>query len=255
MNRIRLLLQYDGTGYSGWQVQCGKTTIQGLIEDSLQRITGEETRVVAAGRTDAGAHALGQVASFSTKSPHPPEVFQRALNAMLPEQIRVLDARSADQDFHPRYSARAKRYFYLIENSGIKNPFLCRYSYHVHERLDMERMREAGMHLVGRHDFSAFRDSGCGARTTLRLVNSIEVIRLKEAGFLGLNLPGSFINISIEADAFLRHMARNIAGTLIEAGRGRFTPEHVMTILMSGDRRNAGPTVPAKGLFLERVFY
>ncbi len=255
MKKVRLLLRYDGTGFSGWQVQPGRVTIQGLVEAGVERITGGRTRVLAAGRTDAGVHALHQVASFGTDSHHPPEVFQRALNGMLPEAIRVCAADYAPDDFHPRYSAKAKRYFYLIDCSAQGNPFAARYSYHYRWALDRDSMARAASFLVGRHDFSSFRAAGCGAKTTVREIFGIEVEETERLDFLTVSLGGPFIRITIEADAFLRHMVRNITGTLIDVGRGRLAPADVKAILEARDRRLAGPTVPGRGLFLEKVYY
>ncbi len=255
MRRIRLTLQYDGTDYSGWQVQPGRVTVQGLIEASLRRMTGEETVVIGAGRTDAGVHALQQVASFDTASGHQPEVFQRALNAMLPRDVRVVSATLTGEDFHPRYSAKAKAYFYLIDCSETANPFMRRYSLHCRQRLDSRLMMRASACLVGRHDFSSFRASGCGARSAVREIYGIEVEETGSIEFLTATFTGSFLRISVKGDSFLRHMVRNLVGTLIEVGKGRMSPEGMKSVLDARDRRAAGPTAPARGLFLERIFY
>ncbi len=255
MRKVRLTLQYDGTGYSGWQVQPGRRTIQGVIEAGLERITGERPSLVAAGRTDAGVHALEQVASFLTSSLHPPEVFKRALNGVLPGEIRVLSAEYAAVDFHPRYDARSKRYFYLIDSSEVASPFLQRYSYHLGRGLDTEEMARAASSLAGRHDFASFMASGSSVKSTVREVYGISVEQAEEVGFLGAVIPGRFVKITIEANAFLRHMARNIVGTLIEVGLGRMGAEDVKAVVEARDRRSAGATAPARGLFLERVLY
>ncbi|MEC4684970.1 MAG: tRNA pseudouridine(38-40) synthase TruA [Nitrospirota bacterium] len=255
MRRIRLTLQYDGTNYSGWQVQPDRVTIQGVIETRLRKMTGEETMVLSAGRTDAGVHALQQVASFDTASQHPPGVFQKALNGMLPPDIRIISSEYAGDDFHPRYSAKAKSYFYLIDCSETGNPFTGRYSYYCKYRLDSEKMIKAAACLTGRHDFSSFRASGCGARSPVREIYDIKVEQMNTIEFLTVGFSGLFIRISVKGNAFLRHMVRNIAGTMIEVGRNRISPEGLKAILEARNRRLAGPAAPARGLFLERVFY
>jgi tRNA pseudouridine38-40 synthase len=255
VRRIRLTLQYDGAAFEGWQIQPRGTTIQGLLEDCICRLTGEQAKVIGAGRTDAGVHALQQVAAFDSDSALPVDVIRRALNAMLPHGIRVMDAGDARQDFHPRYGARSKSYVYMIANMKDVPVFIDRYVWSITCPLDPEAMKAASAHLVGRHDFSSFRGSGCGARSVVRTVFSLGVERLGEAPFLFTGFQGEFICIRVEADAFLRHMVRNIVGTLVEAGRGRLSPERVKTILGSRDRKLAGPTAPAKGLFLENVTY
>jgi tRNA pseudouridine38-40 synthase len=254
MKKIKLVLQYDGTDYCGWQVQPDRITIQGLMEESLKEITREEVRIVSAGRTDAGVHALEQIAVFATSSSLKPTVFLKALNSMLPGDIRILDAEYVDRNFYPRYSAKSKRYFYLIENSGGRNPFLIRYSHYIQVRLDVESMQMAAASLIGRHDFSSFRGSGCGAKTTVREIFSLDVLQISDVDFLTMSFSGPFIKIAVEANAFLRYMVRNIVGTLVEVGRGKVRPEDVEGIMKKKDRQYAGPTVPAKGLFLERVF-
>ncbi len=255
LQRIRLTLRYDGTNYSGWQVQPGRATIQGVIEAGLKKVTGVETTVLSAGRTDAGVHALQQVASFDTASQHPPGVFQKALNGMLPRDIRIISSEYAAEDFHPRYSAKAKSYFYLIDCSETGNPFTGRYSYYCKYRLDSEKMLTAAACLTGRHDFSSFRASGCGAGSPVRQIYDIRVEQMNTIEFLTVGFSGSFIRISVTGNAFLRHMVRNIAGTMIEVGRNRISPEGLRSILEARDRRLSGPTAPARGLFLERVFY
>lgn len=200
-------------------------------------------------------HAIEQVAAFRTDSNHSPDVFRRALNGILPPDIRILSATYVDEDFHPRYSAKSKRYVYIINNSSIKNPFLIRFSYHVSQKLDTEKMKRAAEYLLGRHDFKAFQGSGCSAKTTIREIKSLEITELTSLEFLAFRFEGRYLKISIEANAFLRFMVRNIVGTLIEIGRGRMEPQEMERILNSRDRRSAGPTAPAQGLFLERVFY
>ncbi len=255
MRNIRLLIQYDGTDYSGWQVQPEGTTIQGILQEKIRRITGEDAKLIAAGRTDAGVHALGQVASFRTSTKLAPEVIKRALNAVLPDAVRITDACDAAGGFHPRYDARSKIYFYMIAVDRTVSPFLHRYIWRVPHRLDQGRMRCALPFFKGTHDFSSFRASDCGAKSTVRTVSGISLESTDTLPFMGAALNGSFIRISIEADAFLRHMVRNIVGTIVEAGKGKISPDDMEKILASRDRRRAGPTAPAQGLFLEKVNY
>jgi tRNA pseudouridine38-40 synthase len=255
MRRICLTLQYDGTAYSGWQIQASGVTIQGLLQDSLYRLTGERVNVTGAGRTDAGVHAVEQVAAFDSGSKLHPEVIKRALNAMLPQDIRVKGAREIERDFHPRYDARAKRYVYHIANMEDVPVFVGRYVWVVRFPLDTGAMEAASASLVGTHDFTSFRGSGCGAKSPVRKILCLEVERLPYAVFLFMRFHGEFIRVSVEADAFLRHMVRNIVGTLVDVGRGKIGPENVKGILEARERKAAGPTAPPNGLFLEKVIY
>lgn len=252
---IKLQLEYDGTCYEGWQSQKSGNTIQDIIVKAIRSITPEELRLTGASRTDAGVHALGQVAVFGTISTLPANVFKRALNAILPADIRVLSAEETNEEFHPRFHAEKKRYFYLISLNRDESAFFQRYVCHVRAELDSDSMRQAASELLGRHDFTSFRASGCSAKTTIRTVNAIDVARLEEIEFMTVPFRGDFIKISIEADAFLRHMVRNIAGTLIEIGRGKMDAGSIKDLIAACDRTKAGPTAPAQGLFLEKVYY
>jgi tRNA pseudouridine38-40 synthase len=255
MRTIKLTLQYDGTDYSGWQVQVKETTVQGLIEGALSVITGGHTRITGAGRTDAGVHALEHVAVFGTSSAHAPDVFMRALNANLPDDIRVIHAEEASEDLHPRYSARRKTYSYLISCPGAYSVFLKRYSWHMPYQLNCIAMKEAALFLHGRHDFSSFRASGCSAKNPVREIYGIDIQTFDKIDFMTFTFNAPVIKISIQANAFLRHMARNIVGTLVEAGRGKMPPEKMKEILGAKDRSAAGKTAPACGLFLEKIEY
>jgi tRNA pseudouridine38-40 synthase len=252
---VKLFLQYDGAAYHGWQRQADAVTIQETVEGKIAAITGGRPSVIAASRTDAGVHAIEQVACFRTDSPLSPDTLKRALNATLPADIRVIGAEEAADDFHPRYRAKRKRYFYLIAISKILSPFLQRYTWGVPYAIDVSAMRRALSPLQGRHDFSSFRASGCGSRTFLRTLYRVELEERDGLDFMTARLPGRFIKITLEADAFLRHMVRNIAGTLVDIGRGERLPEEMQAILDARDRRAAGPTAPAKGLFLEKIYY
>ncbi|UCG79094.1 MAG: tRNA pseudouridine(38-40) synthase TruA [Nitrospirota bacterium] len=255
MHNIKLTIQYDGTDYAGWQVQPGETTVQGVLEELISRIAPDRTALTAAGRTDSGVHAIEQVASFGTSSLHSPSTIQRSLNAGLPGSIRIIDAAYCDKTFHSRYDAVSKSYKYFIFIGDIASPFVSRYAWRLNYKLGLKGMRLAASHLTGKMDFSSFRASGCGAKSTVREVISIDIKRVRSTGFMSFKIKGPFIEFTVEANAFLRHMVRNIVGTLVEVGRGRLGPEDMKTIIANGDRSQAGPTAPARGLFLYKVHY
>lgn len=255
MRCIKLLIEYNGSGYQGWQSQKTGRTLQDVICRTIASITGEDIRLTGASRTDAGVHALGQVAAFGTESGLPPDTIQRALNAKLPQDIRILSAEDTHEEFHPRYDATRKSYFYLISTSRVRSAFLYPYLWYIAADLDLDQMRAAAASLLGEHDFSAFRGSGCGAKTTIRTVSALDISRTLEMSFMTASIPGDFIRIRIEANAFLRHMVRNIAGTLADVGSGKTSPEEFSRILASRDRTQAGPTAPPQGLFLEQLIY
>jgi tRNA pseudouridine38-40 synthase len=255
MKYITLLVEYDGTAYQGWQSQKSRLTIQDTLSEKIRSITGEEVRLTGSSRTDAGVHAMGQVAAFGTNSDLSPDVLKRALNAKLPPDIRILSSEETDAGFHPRYDAVKKRYVYLIGQGRVRSAFFGRYLWQAKAGLDLEAMKEAAAMLTGEHDFSSFRGAGCSARTTVRTVYSISVLQLNVMEFMTIPLKGDYVKVVIEANAFLRHMARNIVGTLVEIGKGRLKVSDMSCILNSLDRTKAGPTAPAAGLFLEKVFY
>jgi tRNA pseudouridine38-40 synthase len=255
MRYIRLLIEYDGTNYHGWQSQKSGGTIQDTLGEEILNVTGEEVKLIAASRTDAGVHALGQVAVFATESHLETEVIMRAFNAKLPLDIRILDAEETDKDFHPRYDAIKKSYFYIISEDRQHSAFLHRYIWYVHSPLNIERMAEAASLVVGEHDFTSFRGAGCGAKHPVRTVGIADIVRCEEMQFMTGVFKGNFIKFRIEANAFLRHMVRNIVGTLVEVGRGNFSPETFGKILAYRDRTAAGPTAPAKALFLDKITY
>lgn len=261
MRKIKLTFQYDGSEYNGWQLQPSCRTIQGLMQEAVYRLTGEKANIIGAGRTDAGVHAIEQVAVFESSSSMDSKVIKKALNAVLPPDVRIVAAEDTDSSFHPRYSATRKRYTYLIANMpdtpGMDVPplFFTKYMWWIKNPLDIVSMKAASAHLCGTHDFSSFRGSGCGAKSPVRTVYLLDIEQLSEMSFLFAVFPGNFMKLSIEANGFLRHMVRNIVGTLVETGRSRMSPDKVREILLARDRRLAGPTAPAKGLFLERVIY
>lgn len=239
-----LRVSYDGTNYHGWQIQPGQRTVQGVLENCLARLTGGFEKLIASGRTDAGAHALDQVVNFYTSSSLTPAIIGRALNSLLPRDIVVREAISASEGFHARYSAKSKLYLYLILNRPYPSPFYSRYSWYISYPLDINKMEEAASFLRGTHDFSSFRAASCNARTSIRHLYRLELER-----------RDSFLLFWVEANAFLQHMVRNIVGTLVEVGRKKYEPEYVEEVLRAKDRTKAGPTAPAQGLFLYRVDY
>lgn len=255
MKKIKLLLEYDGTAYHGWQLQEEGLTIQGIIEDRIFKITGEQSRVISASRTDAGVHALGQVVAFRTTSRLDPETIKRALNAVLPQDVRILEASEVDDSFNPRGDAVKKSYFYIIANQRKSSVFLYRYSWLVIQHLDIQSIIEASQVLIGKHDFSSFMGTGSRIKNPVREIFSLNIEKVDKIDFMTANIKGDFIKIRIEADGFLRHMVRNIVGTIVEIGRGRISADRMKEILESQDRRNAGQTAPANGLFLEKVIY
>lgn len=255
MRNIKLVIAYDGTDYRGWQRQSEGTTIQGLIEAAIERLTGAHSALNSAGRTDSGVHALGQVAAFRTQSDLSLDTIRRALNALLPPDVRVLDATEADRSFHPRYSALGKRYLYFILVSQSPVLFVDRYVWHMPYELDLDAMRSAASVLAGQRDFRAFMASGSSVKGTVRNMRELSIEEAPSVPFLGLNIEGSLIRIAVEADGFLRHMVRNIVGTLVDVGQGQYGDAQVQDILNSLDRGRAGDTAPAKGLFMEQVYY
>jgi tRNA pseudouridine38-40 synthase len=249
MTTFKITLAYDGTDFVGWQRQAAGVSIQGLLEDALRALDGREVTVMGAGRTDAGVHALGQVAAFSIERPLAAAAVVRALNARLPHAVRVLSAEEAPVSFRARADARSKTYRYRIWNGDVVSPFERRFVWHVPGALDVDAMWTAARILEGVHDFAAFQTAGSDVRTTEREI-------LTSAIQSAIRDPQSTV-ITYEAcgTGFLRHMVRAIAGSLVEVGRRRRPPEWMADVLASGDRGQAGPTAPASGLFLVSVAY
>lgn len=258
---LKIVLAYDGTGLVGWQRQPAGVSVQALVEDALAAIEGRSVVVAGAGRTDAGVHALGQVASVRIEHPIPGDELARALNARLPDQVRVLSVEVAADDFHARYGARSKTYRYLVLNDRLVSPFERRYVWHVPRPLDIAAMAEAACHFEGRRDFAALQGAGSAAKTTVRTITQARLhllAAMEVAG--GLTLParpagGRLVAFDMSGNGFLRHMVRNAVGTLVEVGLGRRPPSSVADLLASGDRAMAGPTAPPTGLFLVGVDY
>ncbi|HET6955802.1 MAG TPA: tRNA pseudouridine(38-40) synthase TruA [Vicinamibacterales bacterium] len=251
MTPFRITLSYDGAGFVGWQRQASGVSIQGLIEDVLQVLDGRPVTVIGAGRTDAGVHALAQVAAFALAREIDPATLVRALNAHLPPAVRVLEAAIVPASFHPQFNAHAKAYRYRMFNADALDPFERGRAWHLPGRLDVDAMRAAAPLLEGRHDFAAFQAVGSAVETTERHIFSS---RIAECGSL-TGSPSAILCYEVVGNGFLRHMVRIIVGSLVEIGRGRRPAEWLGRVLMSRDRTAAGPTAPSEGLFLVRVEY
>ena len=245
--RIRIDVAYDGTDYHGWQVQPGLTTIQGLLQDIVSSIEGKPVRVAGSGRTDAGVHALAQVAAFTIENPIPVENLQKAVNRLLPQDIRVLSAAEVPADFHPRFDARAKTYEYRIFRGEICLPFERRYVHHHPYSLCVERMMEVAPLLVGEHDFTAFAASDDRDATGRSRVRNISLSQLTSEGERAC--------YRVRGSGFLKHMVRNIVGVLLEVGKGNLNAAAVEARLTPGCGIPVGPRAPASGLFLVKVEY
>lgn len=249
MRTLKLILEYDGTNFVGWQRQARGVSVQGLIEEALAPIAGAPVTLHGAGRTDAGVHALGQVASVSLETSLDTARLHRALNSMLPPEVRVIAAEDADPQFHARFHALSKVYEYRIVNAPFVSPFLHRYAWHVPGPLNLGAMIEAAALFAGRHDFAAFQGSRSRSRIS-RTERTIHAIGLEPGA--GHDRPHV---LRIEGDGFLRHMVRTIAGTLVEVGSGRWPVRQVVAALTRRERAEAGPAAPARGLFLVAVRY
>lgn len=258
MHNIKFIVEYEGSKYCGWQNQLSdreylskrkqRSSIQGIIEISLKKILKYKVKVVASGRTDSGVHALGQVCNFKTSSSITPQKLRSALNGNLPRNIRISGVQEMPLDFHARYCAKSKIYRYLILNQDYKSPFLKDYSYWYKIPLDIRLMKRAACILLGRHDFKGFCASGSSIRDTKRTIKQLSITKMTF-------FSNDVISIDIEANGFLYNMVRNIVGTLVEVGRGRFKPNRIKKIIENKDRSLAGPCVPAKGLYLVKVKY
>jgi tRNA pseudouridine38-40 synthase len=259
MSAFRITLAYDGTDYVGWQRQAAGTSIQGLVEHALSELDEGEVTVAGAGRTDAGVHALGQVASFSLRRNLDRAVLLRALNARLPPAVRALDAADVADGFHARFAAQAKTYRYRLWNAEVLSPFERTHTWHVPApRLDIEAMSAAAAMLEGRHDFASFQSTGTDVRSTERVVFSSRLVDAAaddRAPIAPSERRAALIVYEVTGDGFLRHMVRTIAGTLVEVGRGKRSAAWIADVLAARDRSAAGPTAPANGLFLVSVDY
>ena len=248
MRTYRMTLAYDGTAYCGWQIQPGAPSIQETLEAALQRIVGQPVRVVASGRTDAGVHAQGQVASFRCATRLPTETLRRALNANTAEDIHVRRIQEAPPGFHAIRDALSKRYRYLVQDAGCRNVFLRTYCWCVPQALDEGTMGQAARYLLGRHDFRSFEAAGGPRKTSVRTILDVSVQRREQDGMQS-------IAIEVEADGFLYNMVRIIVGSLVCVGRGRQSVPWMRSVLQARERSLAGPTAPACGLTLLEVRY
>ena len=244
MKRVMLIVAYDGTAYCGWQVQPNAITVEGVLNEALTNLLGEQITVIGASRTDSGVHAMGNVAVFDTDSRIPGEKFSYALNQRLPENIRIQSSCEVPIDFHPRKVNCSKTYQYRVVNSEFPNPMKRLYAHFVYYKLDVGKMQQAAEYLVGEHDFKSFCSIHSQAKETIRTIYSIEIVKEREE-----------VIITIRGNGFLYNMVRIIAGTLLQVGMGSRRPEEIEEILLAKDREVAGPTAPACGLTLLQIHY
>ncbi len=244
MRNIKLIIEYDGKGFNGWQKQPNKPNIQGEIENAIERITGEKVELYASGRTDAGVHAIAQTANFKTNSSIPIEKLCLAINSQLKKSIVVKEATEVDENFHCRYNCKGKKYRYIINNSINGSAIYRGLEYHMLAKLNVDKMREAAKFFVGVHDFKAFKSSGTSSKSSVREIYTAEVIE-----------EGERIKIELTGSGFLYNMVRIISGTLVDVGLGKIKPEEIKDIIENKDRTKAGKTLPAHGLYLVEVYY
>ncbi len=265
MRNIRLRLAYDGGDFVGWQVQPNGRSVQAVVETAIQKLTGESVRIMAAGRTDSGVHALGQVANFPTQCAIPCEKIRRGLQSFLPGDVVVLNADEVPAEFHATYSAKRKRYRYAIHQAPVCSPFLQRYVWFRSEEFNVDSMQQAADYLPGTQDFRCFESHFPNKATSVRTVEEAKLFR---AGHWAVWNPwslmrplpteeadGPFLCFEIVADGFLYNMVRAIVGTLVRVGRGQWPPEKMRTLIENQDRSQAGETAPAQGLYLVSVDY
>ena len=245
MRNIKLTIEYDGKDFNGWQKQPDKLNIQGTIEKAIEDVTGENVELNASGRTDAGVHAWGQVANFKTKSNIPIEKIPIALNTKLKKSIRIKKAEEVEERFHSRLNCRKKTYRYIINNTDFASAIYRNLEYHVSQKLNINKMREAAKYFEGEHDFKAFKASGTSSKSSIRTIYKAEVIKNKDGR----------IFIELTGNGFLYNMVRIISGTLVEVGLEKIKPEEIPNIIIEGKRENAGKTLPPYGLYLLNVEY
>jgi tRNA pseudouridine38-40 synthase len=244
MRTIKLIVEYDGTDYVGWQVQPNGLSVQQVIEEALEKLLGEPVRLQSSGRTDSGVHARGMVASFLTVKALPLRAFSDGLNSILPPAIAIRRADEMPAGFNPRRDAVGKHYRYTIRIAPRRSPLDRHDVWHLRNELDLQTMRQAAAYFVGEKDFAAFRASNCNAATTTRRIDSVEVTR-----------SGDYIVMDVKGSGFLKNMVRIMAGTLVGVGRGVLAAESIPSLILAGDRKKAGITAPPQGLCLVEVFY
>ena len=245
MKNIKLIIEYDGRKFNGWQKQPNNPNIQGEIENAIFEITGERVELIASGRTDRGVHALAQVANFKIESEKLPiEKFAIALNSKLKNSIRIKSAEEVDERFHSRYSVHSKTYRYVINNSEFGTAIFREFEYNFPIKLDVEKMNQAIQYFVGEHDFKGFKASGTSSKSSVRIIYDAKVYQ-----------DGDRVTIEITGNGFLYNMVRIISGTLLDIGIGKIKPEEILEIIESKDRTRAGRTLPAHGLYLVKVEY
>lgn len=244
MKNIRLTIEYDGKDFNGWQKQPNKLNIQGEIERVIEEITGEKVDLIASGRTDAGVHALAQMANFKTNSKLPVEKYPIALNTKLKKSIRIQKAEEVEEDFHSRYHCKQKTYRYVINNSEQGSSIYRNLEYFIPNKLDVEKMQEAVKYFEGEHDFKAFKASGTSSKSSVRTIYKAKVEK-----------QGDRIVIELTGNGFLYNMVRIIAGTLVDVGLRKIEPDEIPEIIENGERSRAGKTLPTQGLYLVKVEY
>lgn len=244
MRNIKLIIEYDGKGFGGWQKQPNKLNIQGEIELAIEQITGEKVNLIASGRTDAGVHSLGQTANFKTNSNISIDKIPNAINSKLKKSIRIKSAEEVDERFHSRYNCKAKKYRYIINNSKTGSAIYRALEYNITNEINIEKMKLASKYLEGEHDFSSFKASGTSNKNSIRIIYKIDIIKKDER-----------IIMEYVGNGFLYNMVRILSGTLIDVGIGKIEPEEVKKILKSKDRKMAGRTLPPQGLYLVAVYY
>jgi len=245
MKNIKLIIEYDGTKYNGWQTQKNGNGIQDLITNAIHQVTGEEIKLNGSGRTDAGVHAIGQTANFKTECSIPVNKFPEAINKFLPKDIVIKEATTVANDFHARYSVKGKKYMYIINNSKYRNALNYNYEYHFNKELDYKNMKKAAEYFEGTYDFKGFMASGSSVKDTIRTIEKVQ-IKKRDDGKIIFNFTGN---------GFLYNMVRIIVGTLLDVGVGKIKVEEIPNIIKSKDRTKAGKTVPAQGLYLVEVYY
>lgn len=244
MRTIKLILEYDGTNYAGWQIQPNGLSIQQVVEEALAAMLKEPVRVHSSGRTDAGVHARGMAAAFSTDKGLPLRAFSDGLNALLPPDIAVKEASEAPEGFNPRFDATGKHYRYIIHRGARRSPLSRHYAWHMRGALDLAAMERAASHMVGEHDFASFRTAGCAARTTIRRIDAVDLAEV-----------GELLHVDVKGSGFLRNMVRIMVGTLVDVGQGRRSAGDVALLFEEPGVHAAGPTAPPQGLCLMEVYY